>query len=160
MALITLDGNIVPDPWQARPEDTADAGGRPPLRHYRPWQQFAAGEVPAGARLGVILQPDDPIKEVIPWLDRLDLIALNFPRAGDGRPYSLARQLRWRYGFSGELRANGHVQSDQLDFMRRCGFSTFSPSHEDADKVHPRHLHGPRAYPRWQDPARSVRIVG
>ncbi len=52
------------------------------------------------------------------------LIALDFPKLGDGRAYSLATLLRTRYKYRGELRAIGEVQIDQLLFMRRVGFDS------------------------------------
>jgi uncharacterized protein (DUF934 family) len=53
------------------------------------------------------------------------VIALEFPKFGDGRAYSYARLLRERYGFRGELRAVGNVLRDQALFMLRCGFDAF-----------------------------------
>jgi uncharacterized protein (DUF934 family) len=43
----------------------------------------------------------------------------------DGRGFSVARLLRERYGFTGELRASGGVIRDQLCYLQRCGFSSF-----------------------------------
>ena len=42
---------------------------------------------------------------------------MNFPKFGDGRGYSIARLLRERYGYQGELRAVGQITRDQLFFM-------------------------------------------
>ena len=53
------------------------------------------------------------------------LIAINFPGFMDGRGFSVARLLRERYGFTGELRASGGVIRDQLCYLQRCGFSSF-----------------------------------
>ena len=52
------------------------------------------------------------------------LIALEFPKLGDGRAYSLATMLRTRFHYRGELRAIGEVPIDQLHFMRRVGFDS------------------------------------
>ncbi len=60
------------------------------------------------------------------------LIAVNFPKFGDGRGYSIARLLRERYGFKGELRAIGDVLHDHLFFMEQCGFDAFA-LREDQD---------------------------
>ena len=65
------------------------------------------------------------IAELAPHLDRLALVALEFPSFKDGRAYSQARVLREQYGFHGELRATGNVLRDQLPFMVRCGFDSF-----------------------------------
>jgi len=58
-------------------------------------------------------------------LGRLKVVAVNFPKFGDGRGYSIARLLRERYGYRGELRAIGEVARDHLYFMAQCGFDAF-----------------------------------
>ncbi|MFC3285285.1 DUF934 domain-containing protein [Litchfieldella rifensis] len=79
-------------------------------------------------------------EELAPWLasdtelsqdlaDRLagaPLIAIDFPAFTDGRGYTLARLLRERYGYQGEIRAIGDVLVDQLYYMSRCGFDALA----------------------------------
>jgi uncharacterized protein (DUF934 family) len=55
----------------------------------------------------------------------LGIIAVNFPKYGDGRGYSIGRLLRERYGYKGELRAVGVVARDHLQQMAQCGFDSF-----------------------------------
>jgi uncharacterized protein (DUF934 family) len=55
----------------------------------------------------------------------LGVIAVNFPKYGDGRGYSIGRLLRERYGYKGELRAVGVVARDHLQQMAQCGFDAF-----------------------------------
>ncbi len=74
----------------------------------------------------VRLEPDDDARALIPFLDRLTLIEVAFPKYRDGRGYSSARILR-EAGYGGELRAQGDVLVDQIAFMRRCGFDSFAP---------------------------------
>ncbi len=74
----------------------------------------------------VRLEPGDDARDLLPHLDRLQLIEVNFPVFGDGRGYSAARILR-EAGYDGELRAVGEVLVDQIAFMRRCGFDAFAP---------------------------------
>lgn len=74
----------------------------------------------------VRLEPGDDARDLLPHLDRLQLIEVNFPVFGDGRGYSAARILR-EAGYGGELRAVGEVLVDQIAFMRRCGFDAFAP---------------------------------
>lgn len=74
----------------------------------------------------VRLEPDDNARALIPFLDRLTLIEVAFPKYRDGRGYSSARILR-EAGYDGELRAQGDVLVDQIAFMRRCGFDSFAP---------------------------------
>lgn len=74
----------------------------------------------------VRIEPGDDARLLLPYLDRLALVEVNFPSFGDGRGYSAARILR-EAGYTGELRAVGDVLIDQLSHMRRCGFDAFAP---------------------------------
>lgn len=92
----------------------------------------------------VRLEPGDDARDLVPHLDRIRLVEVNFPAYTDGRGYSAARILR-EAGYTGELRAVGDVLIDQLSLMRRCGFDAFAPDHalnpEDAEA----------AFSRWPD---------
>jgi uncharacterized protein (DUF934 family) len=74
----------------------------------------------------VRIEPGDDARDLLPHLDRLKLVEVNFPAFTDGRGYSAARILR-EAGYTGELRAVGDVLIDQLAAMRRCGFDSFAP---------------------------------
>ena len=50
-----------------------------------------------------------------------DMIVIDFPSVADGRGFTLARLLRVR-GYTGRLRARGHVIADQYAMARRAGF--------------------------------------
>lgn len=75
----------------------------------------------------VRIEPGEDARELLPYLDRISLVEVNFPSFGDGRGYSVARILR-EAGYTGELRAVGDVLVDQLFYMRRCGFDSFAPN--------------------------------
>src|SRR5438874_3459620 len=83
-------------------------------------------------RTGVIWPNNRDVDDLVPYLDRLAVIALVFPTFRDGRAYSQARLLRERHGFRGELRATGQVLRDQFLFLARAGFDAFEVS-KDAD---------------------------
>ncbi len=51
-------------------------------------------------------------------------IAIRFPVFNDGRGISLAVLLRERHGFTGEIRAVGHLIPDLAQFLLRSGFDT------------------------------------
>ena len=78
--------------------------------------------------VGVIWPNTRNIAELAPYLDRLALVALEFPIFRDGRAYSQARILRERYRFRGEVRATGQVLRDQFLFLLRAGFDAFDVS--------------------------------
>lgn len=76
----------------------------------------------------VRIEAGEDARLLIPYLDRLQLIEVSFPRFRDGRGFSTARILR-EAGYKGELRAEGDVLVDLIFFMRRCGFDSFAPEH-------------------------------
>ncbi|MCZ8547101.1 DUF934 domain-containing protein [Mesorhizobium qingshengii] len=82
----------------------------------------------AKERLGVVLQPGDPLEKIADLLDQLSLVALAFPAFSDGRSFSKAELLRGRYHFEGAVRATGQVLVDQLPHMLRLGFDEFEIS--------------------------------
>jgi uncharacterized protein (DUF934 family) len=51
----------------------------------------------------------------------IGLIRIAFPAFNDGRGFTLARRLRV-LGYTGRLRAHGHVIADQYTMVRRSGF--------------------------------------
>ena len=77
-------------------------------------------------RLAVRVPGETDPDALAPTLEGVSLIAVEFPKFTDGRGYSLARVLRDRGGYEGELRALGHVLRDQLFYMARCGFDSFA----------------------------------
>ena len=76
-------------------------------------------------KAGVIWPNNRDVDDLVPYLDRLAVVALVFPTFRDGRAYTQARLLRERHGYDGELRATGQVLRDQFVFMLRAGFDAF-----------------------------------
>jgi uncharacterized protein (DUF934 family) len=87
-------------------------------------------------RLGVRIASDADVDAVARDAARFATIAIEFPKFTDGRGYSIARLLRDRHRYAGELRAVGNVLRDQLAFMARCGLTAFEvdPS-KDLEKM-------------------------
>jgi uncharacterized protein (DUF934 family) len=63
---------------------------------------------------------DDP-QALQDHVGNIGLIRIAFPAFNDGRGFTLARRLRVM-GYSGRLRAHGHVIADQYTMARRSGF--------------------------------------
>ncbi|MGE5171097.1 MAG: DUF934 domain-containing protein [Rudaea sp.] len=126
---------IVDDPWTLLREATSLADlpdGTPAIVPLPLWRAQRAVLVARGDA-GVWLAPCEDPRELAPDVARLPLIAIDFPQSTDGRGYSHARLLRQRYRFTGELRAIGDVQRDQLYFLCQCGFDAFAiPDARDA----------------------------
>ncbi len=76
--------------------------------------------------IGLILNNDIDLTSITEDLTKIPVIAINFPSFMDGRGFSIARLLRERYGYKGEIRAVGYVIRDQLHYLKRCGFNAFS----------------------------------
>jgi phosphoadenosine phosphosulfate reductase len=118
------NGRFEADEWTLAAEDEAVAEGPAilPLERYLAEREALTAR---NAPLGVLVRPNEAIEELAPHLDRVALVALQFPKFADGRSMSIARLLRERYGFTGEIRATGDVLIDQMPLMRRCGFDAF-----------------------------------
>lgn len=74
----------------------------------------------------VRIEAGDDVRLLVPVLDRVRLVEIDFPRFRDGRGFSSARILR-EAGYTGEIKATGDVLVDLVWFMRRCGFDSFAP---------------------------------
>ncbi|RDD62933.1 DUF934 domain-containing protein [Ferruginivarius sediminum] len=116
---------VVDDPWIAA--DTLDdlPAEAPAIVPLELWREHGESLRGRNAPLGIRLKSDQFPTEIADDLDRFDLVALEFPKFSDGRPFTSARLLRQRYHFKGELRAVGQVKRDQALFMVRCGFDAF-----------------------------------
>ncbi len=74
--------------------------------------------------IGLLAAGDADSTRIVPFLSRLSLIAVQFPKFSDGRGFSLAYRLRRDHGFEGDIRAVGAVLGDHADFLLRTGFSS------------------------------------
>jgi uncharacterized protein (DUF934 family) len=113
---------IVTDQWRYVEEDPNASALIVPLEQ---WLTDREKLLASGKKLGVKLAPTDKVEALQQDASKLALIALYFGGMGEGRGYSQAHILRRRYGFTGELRAIGKVQRDQLFVMARCGIDAY-----------------------------------
>ena len=67
--------------------------------------------------------------ELATKLAGVEVIRIDFPSFADGRGFTIARHLRLN-GYTGRLRARGHVISDQYAMARRVGFDEVEISDE------------------------------
>ena len=88
----------------------------------------------------VDLAPEGSAAALADRLGQLRLIRIAFPAFNDGRGFTLARDLR-RLGYTGTLRASGHVLADQYAMARRAGFDEV----EISDTLAAR-----QPWPQWQ----------
>lgn len=126
MRIIDKALQVVEDDWQLIDDDTdlpADGGV---IVSVTRWEKEREALSARDGRLGLKIGGDTPLESIVPDLGRFALLALEFPKFGDGRCFSQARLLRGRYGYGGELRAVGDVVRDTIDFMRRCGIDSYA----------------------------------
>jgi uncharacterized protein (DUF934 family) len=124
-----LDGaaRVAPDAYVLVADDQELPAGDLILSLAR-FQAEGEGLLSEGRRIGVKLEADQEVEALAYDLPRLSVVALDFPKFGDGRSYSNARLLRERYGFKGQIRAVGDVLREQAGFMLRVGFDAFEPA--------------------------------
>jgi uncharacterized protein (DUF934 family) len=80
-----------------------------------------------GRRVGVRIEPNEDVEDLVPDLARIAVVAVAFPKFLHGQGYSSAAILRER-GYLGEIRAVGDVLREQARFMVRVGVDTFEPA--------------------------------
>jgi len=130
MATLIRDRRIVADNWRllsrgpggALPEVPDEGDVIVPLAL---WLERRVDFLAYPAGIGLWLDSNEGPESIAGETERFPVIAVNFPKFGDGRGYSTARLLRERHGFKGELRAIGDILQDHLYFMEQCGFSSF-----------------------------------
>ncbi len=64
---------------------------------------------------------DTDLDELVDRLGNAQMVRVDFPSSADGRGFTIARVLRLK-GYTGRLRAKGHVLADQYAMARRSGF--------------------------------------
>ena len=129
--IIALENDVaVPlenDCWVCVGDDQALSLGAAAILSWPRWQvELTNNQGDTPSPYGILLDPDEDPDLLAPLINRIPLIALQFPNLNDGRAYSQANLLRTRYGFQGDLRAMGEVLRDQLMLMRQCGFTSFA----------------------------------
>ena len=82
--------------------------------------------------------PSDSIPEQIFMPPHLRLIHIYFPSFADGRGFTLARLIQL-LGFTGRLRAKGHMIADQYAMARRSGFDEIEISLDLAKRQPEKH---------------------
>jgi uncharacterized protein (DUF934 family) len=130
MALIK-DRKLAADNWLLL-EQTADGGlpavpsGGDVIVPLALWQSQRQALASREGGLGVSLAGGENPGTIAGDFEHFDLVAVRFTSFTDGRGYSIARLLRERYGWRGELRAIGDIQRDQIFYLTRCGFDSLA----------------------------------
>lgn len=121
-------GRFEPNDFVLAAEDNGGDGLILPLAALR---AALEGNSIGNRRLGLLFSPADRLEDALPLLDRIAVVAVDFPKFSDGRGFSHAARLV-RAGFKGEIRAVGDVLIDEISLMRRVGFTAFEVRNETA----------------------------
>lgn len=124
MPTLLENGRPVADSWLSVADDAALPAEGKALVTLARWTAERDGLAARTAPLGVLVPGDTRLALLVPDLPHFALIAIHFPKFRDGRGFTLARSLREHRGYTGELRATGHLLPDQYQHLVRCGFST------------------------------------
>ena len=129
--MVIKNKTIVNDDWtvlRLGGQDTPESVVVPPGKVIVPLKVWQAQRdaLHERAELGVWLASDERAEDLRDDLDKFSVIAVDFPKFADGRGYSIARHVRARLGYRGELRAIGDVLRDQIFYMQRVGFDAFA----------------------------------
>jgi uncharacterized protein (DUF934 family) len=128
---IIKDNEVIADTWITVTENDSDIPEGKVIVSLERWQQQQ--DIQDRKDIGILIKNDTDLSAVAQEITKQPLIAIDFPVFMDGRGFSLARLLRERYKFEGEIRAVGHVIRDQLCYLKRCGFNAFSFTDESVN---------------------------
>jgi uncharacterized protein (DUF934 family) len=118
------NGALSEDKFRVLSDDAPLPEGEPVLISLTRWQAERDRLLTRNAPVGVVLKSSEAPAALAKDLDRLSLIAIEFPGFRDGRGFSYAHRLRAQMGYEGELRAFGHLLPDQALFLTRVGFDS------------------------------------
>jgi uncharacterized protein (DUF934 family) len=125
MSQIIRNRQVEDDRWQTLAADATEIPAGPVIVPLALWKARRGELIARGTPVGVWLAPEQEPAELASDLEHLTLIAVNFPKWGEGRGYSTAALLRQRFGWRRELRAFGDLGRDHVFNLARVGFDSF-----------------------------------
>src|SRR5690242_14432898 len=119
------NGTFVEDPWQFVADDAPVPDDVPVFVTLKRWRAERDALSGRNAPGGLVFAPGSVWTDIVADLPLFPTIAVEIPTYADGRAYSMARLLRERDGYAGEIRAVGIYIIDQVPLMRRVGIDAF-----------------------------------
>ena len=121
-------GTFVEDPWQPVADDAPVPADAPVVLSLKRWRAERDTLAQRNAPIALQIDPDNDWHDVVSDLPRFPVIVVTIPKYADGRAFSIARLLRDRDGYKGEIRASGNYIIDQVPYMARVGIDAFLTS--------------------------------
>ncbi|MBN9668952.1 DUF934 domain-containing protein [Roseibium aggregatum] len=125
MATIYKDGGFAEENWARADAETGAAVQGDLLVAQTLFLADAEGYLSRQGKTAIVVEAGDDVEDILPYLGRLALVAVDFPAFSDGRGFSAARILREQFGYEGDIRALGKYILDQVPLARRCGVTSF-----------------------------------
>lgn len=122
------DGKSVEDAWSVVADDAPLPEGVPAIVSLKRWRTERETLGARNEPLGLLIPPGGTWTDIAGDLGRFPVIVVPIEKYADGRAFSIARLLRERDGYKGEIRATGPYIIDQVPFMRRVGIDAFETS--------------------------------
>ena len=124
MAQVIRNRQVEEDRWETLAAEATEIPAVPVIVPLALWKARRDELLARRTPVGVWFKPDDEPAHLAPDLRHLAIVAVQFPKWGDGRGYSTATLLRRRHGWRGELRAFGDLGRDHLFMLARVGFDS------------------------------------
>ena len=118
-------GAFITDNWQVVADDQPVPADAPVVLSLKRWRAERETLGQRNAPIGLQIDPGNDWHDIVADLPRIPLIVVTIPKYADGRAFSIARLLRERDGYRGEIRASGNYIIDQVPFMARVGIDAF-----------------------------------
>lgn len=123
MPLINSQGQMIEDGWLYPDADRKEQLQPRCVVPFETLSELGPGGLVDGP-LGVLVEAGITADQLVPFLHEVELVVIEFPKFRDGRGFTVARALRGRHGFQGDIRAIGHILPDQLAALTQCGFTS------------------------------------
>ena len=125
---IIKDQQVTENTWNFVADDNPLTNGNISVSLKR-WNQDKEQLLKHEGKVGIRLIPGDDVDSLNKEdLKTVDLVELDFPVFTDGRLFSLARLVRSKHAYQGEVRAVGNFMSDQVFYLHRVGVDAFELS--------------------------------
>ncbi|WP_421726416.1 DUF934 domain-containing protein [Bauldia sp.] len=127
------NGDFVDDDWTIIADDAPVPDDAPVFVSLERWRNERDALQRRNAPVGLVFAPDSDWDDIVADLAHFPAIAVEMRKFADGRAFSIARLLRDRDGYKGEIRAVGDYFIDQVPLMARVGIDAFQT--DDAQLV-------------------------
>lgn len=119
------NGNFVENSWRVVEDDAQLPDGDNVIVSLNRWRDEREVLSERNAPLGLLIPPGSEWSDIVDDLPRFPVVAVTIPKYADGRASSIARLLRDRDGYKGEIRVFGDYIIDQMPYMMRVGIDAF-----------------------------------